>query len=352
MNIKERIKALSAWGELILWLGQSNKGLKTCPIDIEPNRVTTIQDTIQTEVQFNPWFTEENVRKALDSLGTMLSFQALQKWVEAYPELQQKASSKKVGIVMAGNIPLVGMHDLICVLVSGHIACVKPSGSDNRLLPLLVEALEQIEPRFRNSVSWVNGTLDSYNAVIATGSNNTSRYFEHYFKHVPHIIRKNRSGIAILTGQETEKELKALGRDVFDYFGLGCRNVAKLFLPKGFDTDRLFGAWVDFSPIINHHKYANNYDYYRAVNLLNQEAILDNGFLLLKHTHELYSPLGTLNYEFYSNTSNLASRIKQYQDSIQCIMGKNNLPFGTSQQPQLWDYADGVDTLQFLISLN
>ncbi|MCB0762940.1 MAG: acyl-CoA reductase, partial [Flavobacteriales bacterium] len=252
----------------------------------------------------------------------------------------------------AGNIPLVGFHDVMCVLLSGHKAKLKFSSDDNKLFPLLLQVLVKLEPQFAGYMDTTDGKLEGFDAVLATGSNNTSRYFEHYFGHVPHIIRRNRHSAAVLTGSESDEELKALGHDIFDYFGLGCRSVSKLYLPNGYDFNTFFGAIFDFGDIVNHHKYANNYDYNKAVWLLNKEDLLDNGFVLLRKSTDMTSPTGSLHYEFYDSLDQVRTDLQARSEEIQCVVGEGFVPFGKSQSPRLNDYADGVDTMVWLAQLS
>ena len=254
---------------------------------------------------------------------------------------------------MAGNIPLVGFHDFLSVLLIGDHFVGKLSSNDNILLPFLAEELINIQPEFSNRIEFTKDRLPQFDKVIATGSNNTARYFEYYFKDKPHIIRKNRNSVAVLQGNETNEQLKALGEDIFQYFGLGCRNVSKLFVPKGYNFDVFFEAMYAYRDVINHHKYANNYDYNKAVYLMSSVKLLDNAFLLLKEDLNFSSPIGTLFYEFYSDEVQLQNRVKQEEENIQCIVGTHKfseVDFGKAQHPELTEYADGVDTIKFLIS--
>lgn len=252
---------------------------------------------------------------------------------------------------MAGNIPMVGFHDLLCVLISGHSAIVKLSSDDKILLPAVIRSLSKYEPKLAAKVSFAQGLLSGFDAVIATGSNNTSRYFEAYFGKYPNIIRKGRNSVAVLEGDETEEEMKLLAKDIFDYYGLGCRNVTKLYIPADFDLDRIFNGLFPFADIVNHNKYANNYDYHKSLWLLNREELLDNGFILLKEDTRIASPIGTLFYERYQDRSSLEELLASQMNQIQCVVGRSFLPFGQSQCPALNDYADGVDTMNFLQSL-
>jgi hypothetical protein len=261
--------------------------------------------------------------------------------------------TKTVAIIMAGNIPLVGFHDLLSVLLTGNNAVVKLSSNDTVLIPLMVEYLTDLDASFNNRVSFTEAKLPSFDAVIATGSNNTARYFEYYFGKKPNIIRNNRNSVAILTGNENDEELKALGKDIFTYYGLGCRSVSKLFVPENYDFDRFFTAIYDYRDIVNQAKYANNYDYNKAVYLMSEFKFLDNGFLMLKEDQGYSSPIATTFYEHYTSEDALLDKLKLDVDKIQCIVASgivdNEVSFGKTQQPALWDYADGVDTVEFLL---
>lgn len=351
MNIEKRITVLANWGQVLGEFGKDLHYEKALAI-IGEQSTEKLKQIILNEKQFNAWFTSENVRLALINLAEMLQPSKLEQWVSEYPKLTDAFEKNlKIGLVMAGNIPLVGFHDLISVLICGYNAVIRPSSSDNRLLPELLNVLFAIEPDFENRIEWAEEKLQGFDAVIATGSNNTARYFDYYFGKYPNIIRKNRNGVAVLKGTETTQELEMLGHDIFDFFGLGCRNVSKIYLPQGYDLETFFKAIYPYKEIINHHKYANNYDYHRSVFLLNNDDILDNGFLILKKSPELHSPLATLNYEFYADEANLNVRLIDQKESIQCIVSADSIPFGASQKPELWDYADGVDTLAFLTSI-
>ncbi|QQR86307.1 MAG: acyl-CoA reductase [Flavobacteriales bacterium] len=296
----------------------------------------------------NGWFTEANVRHMLGALGAMLDGGELHSWAGRRNE---PSAAQRVGVIMAGNIPLVGFHDLLCTVVAGHVAVVKPSAQDTVLMRATVDLLLRLEPGLEPQLHWVDGKLGEVDAVIATGSNNTARYFEHYFGHLPHVIRKGRVSVAVLSGSESEEELQALGEDVFRYFGLGCRNVSKLFVPQDLDLDRFFGAVYSWRDIVNHNKYGNNYDYNKAVWLLERVPLIENGFLLLRESAALASPVAALHYERYGDTASVARHLELVKDSIQCVIGHGYLPYGSSQQPSLADYADGVDTMAFLAGL-
>jgi len=302
----------------------------------------------------NGWFTIEEVEKSLASLAKMLNKQDLEQW---FKNIKLNENPKKVGLILAGNIPLVGFHDVLTVLATGNIALIKMSSSDDKLLPALLEELTAIEPAFANYIVYVE-RLKDFDAIIATGSNNTSRYFDYYFSKVPNIIRKNRNSVAVLNGDETIEELENLGHDIFDYFGLGCRNVSKIYVPKGYDLKNFFEPLEKHQPIINHFKYNNNYDYNKSIYLVNGVKHFDNGFLLVKEDENFVSPLAVLFYEEYESICDVEAKLSLQDEQIQCVVSnldlkinKEKIGFGDSQNPKLWDYADNVNTIEFLQKL-
>jgi hypothetical protein len=303
--------------------------------------------------EFNGWFNQENVLFSLNSWSKALTEKNINTWLNTY-QLEERRE-KKVAIIMAGNIPLVGFHDFLCVLMSGHKVLVKLSSSDKYFIPLIAKYLEYIEPEFKGSIEFTEGKLENYDAVIATGSDNTSRYFDYYFGKHPHIIRKNRNTVAVLSGDESEETLEKMTNDVFRYFGLGCRSISKVFLPKGFDLDRIFKASFIHKDIVNYDRYANNYEYNKAVYLMSLFDIRENGFLMLKEDQSYSSPISSLFYEYYDDIQDLKNRLLTDSDKIQCITsdikGLNSVSLGETQNPQLWDYADNVDTLKFLLTI-
>lgn len=311
------------------------------------------KETLKLAEQQNGWFTPENLQFACKSWAEALTEENLKKWLEKYDF--SKVTPKKVAIIMAGNIPLVGFHDFLSVLIAGHKAIVKLSSDDKILLPFIANYLQQINPIWKDCFTFTDEKITDFDAVIATGSDNTARYFEYYFGKKPHIIRKNRNSVAILTGKETEKELFELGKDIFTYFGLGCRSVSKVFVPKEYDFDHLFKAIYPFKDIINGQKYANNYDYNKAVYLMSLFKLRENGFLILKEDTSYASPIATLFYEYYNDLDSLKEQLLNDTEKIQCIVANgfiaNEIPFGKTQQPQLWDYADNIDTVKFLTNL-
>ena len=311
---------------------------------------------INTERQYNAWFTQQNVTKAITAIGNTLDDLHLAGWLNNY-DLNKGTSPKKVGLILAGNIPLVGFHDVLCVLATGNHALIKASAQDARLIKFILQKLGAIEPGFADRFTFVE-RLENFDAIIATGSNNTSRYFEYYFSKVPHIIRKNRNSLAVLTGSETKEQLYELGHDIFDYYGLGCRNVSKLMVPKDYDFIFFFESIESYHPIIDHHKYNNNYDYNKSIYLVNGDKHFDNGFLLVKEDIRWVSPLAVLYYEYYKDIESVEKTINEQGEQIQCVVSSTPLnvtpqivDFGMSQQPGLMDYADRIDTMEFLSAL-
>ena len=308
---------------------------------------------IRSAKQYNAWFTPQSTAMAIEAIAEMLNEPDLEEWVDANADEPNKMNA--VGLILAGNIPLVGFHDILCVLASGNKALIKLSSQDKQLIPYILKKLTEIEPRFSEQFEFIE-RLKDFDAVIATGSNNTSRYFEYYFSKVPHIIRKNRNSIAVLNGNENRDELRALGHDIFDYYGLGCRNVSKFYVPKGYNFNTFFESIEDFKSVADHHKYNNNYDYNKSIFLVNMDKHLDNGFLLLKEDKRMASPLAVVYYEEYESVEQVEKELLENEEGIQCIISSsdlcvNVLPFGQSQRPGLWDYADGVDNMEFLRKL-
>ncbi|MCX6330253.1 MAG: acyl-CoA reductase [Bacteroidia bacterium] len=339
MKLSDRIDAFAELGTILRNVLKGNSSRYT-------NELTLLIEIQHIE---NPWFTPDNVRLALNAIANELTYENLKKWTDAYPALNQNYNPLKVGIIMAGNIPLVGFHDFLSVLISGNSIIAKTSSKDADLIRFIGDIVSDLNPQFKNRIVFTMGTLCGFDAVIATGSDNTSRYFEYYFGKYPHIIRKNRNSIAILDGTETDDELEALGTDVLSYFGLGCRNISKIFVPEKFDLKRLSTNWEKYACIINHSKYANNYDFNKAVYLVNKEKFTDTGFLLFKENRGLSSPVAVLYYENYNSPEQIKKLLQEQKEKIQCIVGKNYLPFGRAQSPVLWDYADGIDTIEFIL---
>jgi hypothetical protein len=312
------------------------------------------QDLIQLSQSHNGWYTLENVYFSIQSWASALTAENLNKWLAPYD--LNEINPKTVGLILAGNIPLVGFHDFLSVLISGHKVLVKTSSNDQHLLPFLAKYLIAVEPKLENHITIVDGKLENFDAVIATGSNNTARYFEYYFKDKPSIIRKSRNSVAVLNGNETKEQMIALGEDVFRYFGLGCRNVSKIFIPKGYNFDSFFNGMFPYQDVIKYEKYANNYDYNKAVFLMSNFKLLDNEFLIIKEDTSYASPISSVFYEFYESLDEIKTRLASDNEQIQCIVSdnliENSIDFGQTQKPNLWDYADDVDTIDFLIRLS
>ena len=333
MNLQDRILLFSALGD---------------QIKRDPN--IFFEDSLNNANISNSWFTEDNIDVSLSSLLKFLEFNNLLKWVSNYSFINKNI--KSILIIMAGNIPFVGFHDLMCVLISGNKAIVKMSSKDNILITTIINNLILLEPKMKDFILVTKDVVKAnFDAIIATGSDNSSKYFDYYFKSTNSIIRKNRRSIAILDGTESDLELSGLADDVFLYFGLGCRSVSKLFLPVNYDLDKLFKALFKYSDVINHQKYSNNYDYNKTIYLMNKENLLDNGFILLKEDVSIQSPISMLFYEFYNSRNELDKYINDNNNLFQCIISKDDIDFGQSQFPKLDDYADNIDTLEFLSKL-
>ncbi len=340
MQLNQRINAFASLGKFLKQIVFENENSKA-------------KKTIKKAETENGWFTSENIIGALNNWSDALSEKNLQQWVSKY-EIEE-TKPKNIAIIMAGNIPLVGFHDFLSVLITGNKVLAKLSSNDKTLLPLFAEYLISVEPEFKNYIVFTEERLKNFDAVIATGSNNTARYFDYYFGKYPNIIRKNRNSVAVLTGKESEEDLKMLADDIFCYFGLGCRNVSKLYIPESYDFEPFFKAMLSWKEIIHNHKYINNYDYNKAVYLMDSFPLLDNEFMLLKEDDGFSSPISVVFYEKYTSLDNLKEELKTKSENIQCTVSTAGLPneitFGKAQHPELWDYADGVDTIDFLLKL-
>lgn len=343
MHLNERIETFISLGNQI-----------GCLIK-EHSRNQAIGDS-KIPLDTNAWFTARNVIYALENVSRLLSSNSLNKWLVNYPKLTNYSKSKSVGLVTAGNIPLVGFHDVLCILLSGHRLIIKHSSKDEKLMEWLLKQIIQINPDYSNFITAESNHLKNFDAIIATGSDNTSKYFEYYFGKYPNIIRKNRNSVAILTGSETVEELQMLADDMLLYYGLGCRNVSKLFIPENFNVQRIFEALYAYHELINHHKYANNFIYNKSIYLMNKVPFLENGFLILKEDEGMDSPISVVFYQKYNNIKELKEKLNFDKEQIQCIISKHpeieeKIFFGEAQKPELWDYADNVDTMNFLLSL-
>ncbi len=337
MNLEERIDILSRLGTYLL--------------EKDERLLAYLNRTFYN----NNWFTIDEQINAVESIAhSYLNKESLSNWLNNYSINNKK--SLKIGLIPAANIPLVGFHDVMTIFISGNIAVIKLSERDPYVLPYLVKKMTEMDERVADYFDFPKYLpIKELDGVIATGSDNSSRYFEQYFKNIPNIIRKNRTSIAVLNGKEKDADLKALGKDIFQYFGLGCRNVSKLFIPKDYDLNRLLEILHDNNSIILHDKYKNNFDYQITLFILNNFEHYNNGCVILAEKEELVSPISVVFFEYYDNKNDLEKKILSNQDKIQCIVSNevfddlNTISFGKAQEPQLSDYADGVDTLQFLL---
>jgi len=341
MTLKQRIKGFVEVGLFINrhFSGTQNAG--------EAHLHQGLDKVIETAHIYNNWFIPKYVNDALFNIGIYLTEEQLTGFSTRITE----KAPKTVALVCAGNIPLVCFHDVLCVLLSGNKALIKLSSDDKVLLPFFLKLLTHYEPLFEEQICFSDGKLSNFDAVIATGSDNTASHLHYYFGKYPNIIRKSRSSAAILTGNESREDLKNLGTDIFQYFGLGCRNVSKVLVPQNYKFDTFFESIVDFGFVVNNNKYGNNYDYHRAIFLLESMAFLDNNFLIVKESPDLHSPVGVLYYQHYSNESEIKDYLRLHAEQLQCVIGKGFIPFGYSQRPVITDFADNVNTLEFLVNL-
>ena len=341
MLLKERLEALIQLGKE---LNADNEALQTA---------------IRKTAFHNAWLTIENQWKAINAIrDNFLSRELLEKWVSSYTFPALEATKfKTISLVLAGNIPLVGFHDLLCVFVSGQKAKIKLSDKDPYLIPFLIQNLIAINPSVKTYFEIVEGAMKDFDAVIATGSNNSSRYFEAYFGKYPHIIRKNRNAVAVLRGDESVEDFRHLGDDIFTYFGLGCRNVSKMYVPRGYHFEPLLEVIHEFKELVLHDKYKNNFDYQFTIVILNKIKYHSNGCLMMIENEAIASPIAMVYYEYYDNYKTLSTKLKTLEEEIQCVVAKApiaDLPtfnFGEAQKPTLSDYADGEDTMAFLLNL-
>ena len=310
----------------------------------------------------NGWFTRDSILNALRGIAPWLTKPNLDLWLSKYPELKKENLTPiMVNVIMAGNIPLVGFHDFLSILITGNSISAKLASADSVLLKFLIKKLIAINPDWEKHIKVVEKIPNTANAIIATGSNNTARHFEYYFRNIPRIIRKNRNSIAILDGTETVGEIGKLGEDIFSYYGLGCRNISKLFVPKEYDFVPFFQGIERFKDVVNHNKYANNYNYNRTIFLMDGVVFTDNGFIMVTRKDSISSPIAVLHFEEYSDIAQLTELLAKEKENIQCIVVKESLgkrlgaldipivELGQTQSPKLWDYADGVDVIKFLI---
>lgn len=357
MQLENRIKAFITLGKFIHQFSEE-EAVKKDNIPLNDSFFDDMKARLKLVKTYNGWFTEDNLQYALKSWSEALSEENIRQWISAYTITE--TTPKTVALVMAGNIPLVGFHDFLSVLISGNKVLVKLSSNDKHLLPFLSSYLIAVEKGFNNYISFTEEKLEDFDAVIATGSNNTARYFDYYFGKYPNIIRKNRNSVAVLTGQETTEQLEGLANDIFRYFGLGCRNISKLYLPKDYNFDIFFKAMYSWKQVIHDSKYMNNYDYNKAVYLMSTNEsrgnLLDNEFMMLKEDPGFSSPISVVFYESYEDIDMVKKQLASEIENIQCIVSKagidKEIDFGETQNPQLWDYADDIDTLDFLLKLS
>jgi len=323
-----------------------------CQLGASLGNVSLQGELAEQACRHNGWFTAENTHYALQSVLPWLNRESLSDWMNAYPE---PGHAGKIGVVAAGNIPLAGFHDFMCILLAGHRLDMKLSSQDNQLIPLIFNILCQINPWWADRCSFVD-RIRGCDAVIATGSNNTARYFEYYFRHTPLLLRRNRNAAAVLNGAETDASLKGLADDIMRYFGLGCRSVSHLLVPEGYNLDRLIGNMVHWHHLADHHKYANSLTYQRAILMVDLQPFTENGLCLFRCSDQIASPVSVVHYSTYRNHADAIARIKDWGAQLQCVVSHEGwipgcIPFGTAQQPRLEDYADGIDTMQFVTAL-
>jgi hypothetical protein len=297
----------------------------------------------------NAWFSRKMIRLSMESWAKNLIEDNIDKWMSKYDV--PSSINKNVLIICAGNLPLVGFHDIVCCILLNINTQVKLSKNDNVLIPAILNVLYLFDSELQDRIKICNEKPDNYNYVIATGSNNSNRYFEYYFGKFPHIFRRNRTSIAVVHSEISDDQLKSLSHDMLQYYGLGCRSVTKLYLPEKFSLDRIYNSVFNYKDLINHNKYMNNYDYNRSIFLLGKKLFFDNGFLILKEDKSLFSPISVVNFEYYSSMETLEKELNVLSNEIQCMVGEGGIPFGTAQKPELWDYADGVDTIDFLTKI-
>ncbi|HXB44341.1 MAG TPA: acyl-CoA reductase [Puia sp.] len=308
------------------------------------------KDAMQKASSENAWFTAEFTALAVKNIASaFLQRNKLASWTQHYHLPRVNASPKNIGLVMAGNIPLVGFHDFLCIFISGHSQTIKPSSKDKILIKHLAEKLFSFDQTLRNAISF-SEMLKNCDAYIATGSNNSARYFEYYFNKYPHIIRRNRTSVAILKGDEPTEELGKLADDVYCYFGLGCRNVTKIYVPENYDFVPLIESFKKYKPLFDHHKYRNNYDYQLAILIINNKHYMTDGAIIITENNSVFSPISVLHFEYYKNAESVIAQLLTNVD-IQCIAARDQTPFGQTQLPSLTDYADKMDTMRFLCDL-
>jgi hypothetical protein len=347
MTHDNRIDAFVKLGELFRNFPDRGAGA-----DMEKLRAAAEQAQI-----WNPWFIQDSIRHAVQSLGAVMTREKLNEWINPYRQkINNTDHPKTVAIVMAGNIPLVGFHDFLSVLITGNKVIAKLSSQDAKLLPAMAEILAGYHSGWNDKITLTSELLPSFDAIIATGSNNSSRYFEFYFGKYPNIIRKNRNSIAIITGDETDEELAGLADDILLYFGMGCRSISKVYIPSGYDLSRLSEHFGKYEQYRYHNKYRNNYDYFKSIYIINRVPFIDTGDILFAENTALASPISVVFYEHFDDIALLSKQIVELESQLQCVVchkppGISRVLPGEAQQPELWDYADGINTLDFLTGL-
>ncbi len=356
ISLEKRIEAFVKTGGILRKTANQNLALSAESAYQKP--AAQLEKLIVEAHHYNGWFTGEMVRHMILAIGESLHEENVDTWLAPYLSMfDHQVQQKTIAVVMAGNIPAVGFHDFLSVLMSGHKLIARLSSDDDKLLPAIADILVAIEPEFEELITFEDGKLNGFDAVIATGSDNTARYFEYYFGKYPHVIRKNRNGVAVLNGDESKEDLNCLADDIFLYFGLGCRNVSRIFVPLKYDFQKLLSVIEKRNGILENSKYFNNYEYNKAIYLINKTGHFDSANLLLVQNEQIASPVSVLNYEYYSDLHLLEKTLEAREMEIQCVVSnegrlKKVIPFGSTQQPKLWDYADDVDTMRFLLKLD
>jgi len=343
MQLKQRINAFVQVGNFIL------RHFSTERKPEEANLHLGLGELIKTAQIYNGWFIEEFANHAIKNIGKVLTQKDIEILCEKVPT--ENSNPKTVAVICAGNIPMVGFHDILCILLAGDTVLIKLSTDDNILLPFFLKLLVHYEPEFDANIRLSDGRLTNFDAIIATGSNNTANYFEYYFSKYPSIIRKNRSSLAVLTGKETSEQLSDLGKDIFYYYGLGCRNVSKLLVPEGYNFNHLFESVFKYAYLADNKKYANNYEYNRTIYLMATADFLDNNFLIIKPDNQIHAPISVVFYERYKNQEEVQAYLEKNKTEIQCVVGEGYIPFGNSQSPVITDFADDINTMNFLVNL-
>jgi len=340
--LEQRIKAFAELGHILTDAASPQPSLP---------EAAGFRKLMDRQVNNNKWFTPANVKLAVEAISKMLREDRLREWIRKYTLSDDPSNKKTIAVIMAGNIPLVGFHDFLCVLMSGQNILARSSSKDSELIRAVADILAGIDIKFRDKISFTEKIKGPYDAIIATGSDNTSRYFEYYFGRKPHIFRKNRNSVAIIGRDTSGEDIRNLGIDIFSYFGLGCRNVSKLFIQEGVDPAQIFAEWQDWSYLTDHRPYANNYLYNKSLFNLNKQSFMDSGSMLFKNDTALSSPVAVTYYELFRERHKLLHKLEEESGLIQCIVSENNISFGQTQYPGPGDYADNMDIVEFINSL-